>query len=454
MTATAFKIALREIRSSRSKFSFVIIAVAIGVASLTGVRGFSESFRTMLLREARSLMAADISVRIFGEPSAEQQAALDKLGVAYTRVTETVSMVTSVGVADPVLVSLKAVDPQVFPYYGVLTLTPEARLSQKLNPNTVVLSEDARVRLKTQTAETIIIGGQPFQVAAIVTSEPDRMSGSFNVGPRVLISREGLARTGLLQLGSRASQRFLFKIGGRDVVDVSYELKTIFPEALIVDFREINPNIARGMDRATSFLSLVSLIALIVGAIGVATSMHAHLASKLDGIALMKSIGARSSQIVQIYLIQTLLLGLTGGLAGVVAGSVVQWLFPIFLQRYFQMRPDVYFTPSAAIQGLLAGLLTTLLFTLPALLSIREIKPAVILRRDMGVSKTRSGRTAVLSGVVICLGIAVIAVWLSNNIRLGLSFLAALLISIAVLTESPRFFLSFSSVRRRCRCPS
>ena len=74
MNATAFRIAIREARASRGKFLFVILAVALGVGSLTGVRGFSQAFGSMLLSEARSLMAADISVRIFGDPHAEQDA--------------------------------------------------------------------------------------------------------------------------------------------------------------------------------------------------------------------------------------------------------------------------------------------------------------------------------------------------------------------------------------------
>jgi hypothetical protein len=40
--------------ASRGKFLFVIVAVALGVGCLTGVRGFSQSFKSMLLREARA----------------------------------------------------------------------------------------------------------------------------------------------------------------------------------------------------------------------------------------------------------------------------------------------------------------------------------------------------------------------------------------------------------------
>ncbi len=98
MTATAFRIAVRDARAARGKFLFVVVAVALGVGSLTGVRGFSQAFASMLLREARSIMAADISIRIFGDTSAEQEsilAGLSTRNVQVTRVTETVSMVSS-----------------------------------------------------------------------------------------------------------------------------------------------------------------------------------------------------------------------------------------------------------------------------------------------------------------------------------------------------------------------
>ena len=143
--------------------------------------------------------------------------------------------------------------------------------------------------------------------------------------------------------------------------------------------------------------------------------MHAHLQQKMDTIATLKSLGARSAQVVQIYLIQTALLGLCGGIVGVVVGMGVQRIFPELIERYFNMRPETWFSPASAAQGLLVGVLTTLLFTLPPLLSVRKIKPALILRREM--ADTRRGwrlrlveaRSALLVGLVICLGLAGIA---------------------------------------------
>src|SRR5690606_9380738 len=129
------------------------------------------------------------------------------------------------------------------------------------------VSEDFLLRLNVRPGDRVRIGGQEFRISAAIISEPDRMSGSFAVGPRVLISRESFATTGLAGPGSRASQRLLFRIGAADLSAVEAELRRAFPEALVVNFRDMNPRVSRGIARASTFLSLVSLIALIVGAI-------------------------------------------------------------------------------------------------------------------------------------------------------------------------------------------
>src|SRR5260370_20436590 len=129
---------------------------------------------------------------------------------------------------------------------------------------------------------------------------------------------------------------------GIDVGTMRADLKKAFPDSLISDFRQTNPAIEQGLERATTFLSLVSLIALIVGALGVATAIQAHLSQRMDSIAVMKCLGARSSQIVGIYVLQTAGLGVAGGLLGILFGLGVELAFPIFLDRYFHMQVDFY----------------------------------------------------------------------------------------------------------------
>jgi hypothetical protein len=166
------------------------------------------------------------------------------------------------------------------------------------------------------------------------------------------------------------------------VAALKVRLTALLPEAQITDYRETNPALTEGLDRATSLLSLMSLVALVLGAVGVAMAMRAHLQQRLDTIAIMKSLGARSGQIMKIYLLQTLLLGLAGGLLGVLLGVAVQLAFPLVLGKLINVPTQMHLQWRAIFAGLGAGMLTTLLFTLPPLLDIRGVRPSMILRRD------------------------------------------------------------------------
>ena len=469
--STAFKIAWREARSSSFKFLFVILAVAVGVGSLTGVRGFSRAFHEMLLSQARTLMAADLSLRVFELPNPQQTAAMDALsraGVQRTWITETLTMASGnpAGGA-PMLVSIKAVDPAVYPFYGEIRISPPAPLKTALTSDTVAVSDDVLLRLHLKIGDTLQLGGQPFRIIGQVTYEPDRMLGSLNVGPRVMVTRAGLDRTGLMMPGSRAAERFLFRLtpGSPDIAAVRDRLKKAFPEALIADFRETHPIITQGLSRATTFLSLVSLITLIVGAIGVATAMQAHIQQRMDSIAIMKCLGARSIHLMRIYLIQTVALGLAGGLLGAAFGIAIQRIFPGFLARYFQLEPSARWDLLTAAQGIGIAIMSTLLFTLPPLLGIRRIRPNLILRREMSETKrdwrTRliEARASIAAGTVIVIGIAGIAMSFATGSpqdiwKTGAYFAGALVVSLAVLSGIAWLMLRGLKIASRSQLPT
>lgn len=440
---TAAKIAWREARAARLKFVFVLFGVAAGVGALTGVRGFSAAFYEALDREARTLMAADLSIRQFQTPDEKQQAVLDRYaaeGSVVTLVTETVSMMSGGGSAPPVLVSVKAIDPALYPFYGTVRLDPPGTLAAVLTDSTIAVSEDLLIRLELEPGAEVKLGNEEFTVGAVVKTEPDRMTGSLNVGPRVMITREGLERAGLMTFGSRAAQRYLLKTPpGLDLTKAKAELRKDFPEARVATANETHPAITRALERSTTFLSLVSLIALIVGALGVATAIHAHLQQRLDTIAIMKCIGARSLQIIRIYTMETAMLGLAGGLAGIVVGAGVQWVFPMLLSRYFEFEHGMGWSSAFALEGLGVGLLVTLLFTLPPLLSIRQVRPALIFRREMAEAKpdwrerVRRQLPAVLCGLLILAGLGGVAAWLAESLRMGVTFIGGLAASLLIL---------------------
>lgn len=476
---SALRIASRELRFSRGKFFFVVLSVAIGVAALTGVRGFSSSFRAALLDRARSIMAADLSARMFQQPTPEEQKGLDAIAaesVQITPVTEMLSMASAAKTLDPLLVSLKAVDPSLYPFYGEVELQPAGKLKDVLKNDTVVVADDLLVRLRLNVGDSLKIGSKIFRIAAVVVNEPDRLSGNFAAGPRVFISRDGLDSSGLLAPGSHAGQRYLFKvpkpangapISEKAVADLKERLERLLPESQVIDYRETNPALTQGLDRATSLLSLMSLVALVLGAVGVAMAMRAHLEQRLDTIAIMKSLGAGSGEIIRIYLIQTLLLGLLGGILGVVFGGFVQMAFPYFLGKLLGVPTTIHLQVRTILTGLGVGVLTTLLFTLPPLLDIRSVRPILILRRAVDdssdpflttlIRKATKNLSQIAAVVLILTGLAAIATTLSDSATVGRVFslglvavLLVLLAACAALLAGLRSFLG----RTRLSLPS
>jgi len=392
----AASIAWRDLRSAPGKFAFVILSVAVGVAALVGVRGLSSSFRKTLSVQARSLMAGDLSARLFHAPTQEELAAIAALlrqpepRLRATWVTETVSMASVPQNSLPLLVSLKAVDPAEYPYYGTAELEPAMSLARALQGDSAVVAQEFLIRLGSHIGDSLRLGGKSFRIAAVLKQEPDRITAGAGIGPRVMISRESLERTGLLAPGSRAGWRLLVKIEGApasvsttdaQIGVLRSQLETALPDAQVMDFREGNPGLTRGLDNATSILSLICLVAMVLGAIGVAMAMHAHLEQRMDMLAILKAMGASSADLLRIFLLQTLGLGLAGGLLGVGVGVGVMAALPAAFGNLLPVHAVLAFPWQSALAGLATGLLTTLLFCLPPLLDVRGVRPVLVLRR-------------------------------------------------------------------------
>jgi len=427
--------AWRESRAAAGKFLFVVLSVAVGTAALTAVAGFNESVRFTLMREARSLMAADVSLRMPVQPSREELAYLESLqkeGVESTRVTETVSM-ASTGQGVPTLVSVKAADLGRYPFYGRLELDPAGT---SLDENSIAVSDDLLLRLGVKVGDSIGIGNSRFRIAARIVKEPDRMTTGFTLGPRVLFTREGLTKAGIIIPGSRITERVLLKLPpDRDLESTRKALADVFGRrARITDFTETNPQLTRALDRATRFLSLVSLIALIVSGLGVGATMQSHLRQKMANIAFMKCIGGRAAQITRVYVVQAVMIGLCGGIAGAILGSFAQSVFARLVSSYFDIAVILVWPWLAMVKGIAAGMSTAGLFTLPALLSVAEIKPAFILRKDFGGDETRRlDWSSVLVGAVILAGLWGIAVWIGSSVKYASVFAGVLLGSLLVI---------------------
>jgi putative ABC transport system permease protein len=471
----AASIGWRDLRSAPGKFSFVVLSVAVGVAALVGVRGFSNSFRKTLSAEARSLMAGDMSARLFRLPDAAETgkiAAVAKQdGLRMTWATETVSMASVPPDPVPLLVSLKAVDPADYPYYGKAVLEPAISLQQALDGDSAVVADEFLIRLNARVGQSLRLGGREFKISAVLRQEPDRITAGAGLGPRVMISQAALARTGLIAPGSRASQRLLIKLPelGKPQADLAAlrkQIEAALPDAQVMDFREGNPALTQGLDNATAILSLICLVAMVLGAIGVAMAMHAHLEQRMDMLAILKAVGAGSADLLRIFLLQTLALGLAGGLVGVAAGVGVMAALPTVFGNLLPIHARLDFPWASVAAGLGTGLLTTLLFCLPPLLDVRAVRPVLVLRRlvEQGpdgfggwLARWWARRLQLGLSAIVVLALGGIAWALSDSAKVGTwfaVFFALALIVLLLLAAVALWALRLLLNRVRLKLPS
>jgi putative ABC transport system permease protein len=431
-------------------------------------------------------MAGDLSARLLHPPTEDETAkiaavlkpdrgVIGSAGIHSTWVAETMSMASVPPDPVPLLVSLKAVDPSEYPYYGTAELEPAMSLQQALAGDSAVVADEFLIRLNAKVGQNLRLGGINFRISAVLKQEPDRITAGAGMGPRVMISQASLARTGLVAPGSRLNERLLVKLPEKaasglsadaDAAAMRAQLESALPDAQVMDFREGNPALTRGLDNATAILSLICLVAMVLGAIGVAMAMHAHLEQRMDMLAILKAVGAGSGDLLRIFLLQTLGLGLAGGVLGVAAGVGVMMALPSAFGNLLPVHAVLSFPWQSALAGLGTGLLTTLLFCLPPLLDVRTVRPVLVLRRlvESGpegfrgwLAKWWARRLQLAIAALVIAALGGIAWALSDSPKIGSAFAGMFTIALVVLlalAAAALWTVRFLLDRVRLRLPS
>ena len=151
-------------------------------------------------------------------------------------------------------------------------------------------------------------------------------------------------------------------------------------------WKSTESDIGEDLERSENYLSLVGLVVLVLGGIGVSSVTRVFVEQKLKSIAVLKCVGAHTAQILGVYMLQVLVLGLAGSLLGVGLARAAL----VAVTRYAAStsptgEPLTYgLTWPAVGQGVLIGLLVALLFSIVPLLRVRRVRPSLLLRQEGG----------------------------------------------------------------------
>ena len=434
------RMAFREIRASWRRLVFFFVCIAIGVASIVVLRSVIQSVRSALAHEARGMLGADLvlsSNNPFTANLRDRVARARGDGRIATRIeaTEMTTMARPTDASKPGsrMVELRAVEPG-FPLYGALTLQEGVYSHDLLRHRGTLVRPELLTQFGLRVGDEITIGEASFVIRGVIASEPGRSVGAFSVGPRVMIDRADLSATALLSFGSRATYQLLLRVPDAAVEPLALEFRQAFANEFVGvrSYRRAEDQMGENLSRAEDYLSLVGLVVLILGGIGVSSVTRVFVQQKIRSVAILKCIGGSTRQVLGIYMTQVVLLALAGCALGVVLAAGAVAAIPSFVSGVAQLLNVEYgLTVSAVLQGFAVGLLVSILFALVPLLEVRYVKPSLLLRQESGVA---AGIDWTRWAAIAAVGLALVAVatWQAGSVRIAL-ILSGGLIGVALV---------------------
>lgn len=431
--AWPLRMALRDARRNAGRLFLFAAALITGIAALVAIGSLNYALKDDLNRNARELLGADLVAsgnRAF-EP--EVVALLDTVSADQSRSAEMASMATFVRAGESRLVRLLAIS-NGFPFYGQVETLP-AGAWDKRKSGYALVDEPLAVQYGLKPGDSVQVGNSRFPLAGTVRKFPGGSGILQTFTPSVYISMVGLDSTGLVQFGSRITYRRYYRTGGVEQTESMEEklrspLKKFGHNLETVESRK--ESLGRAFSSVYRFFSMLGFVALILGCIGVASSVHIYAREKRQEVAMMRCLGASGWRAFRIYFIQIFLVGTAASVCGALLGALIQQMVPVVFKDFIPGDLTLGLSLAAVLEGIVTGILVSLLFSALPLLAVRFVPPLVVLRSSESQIK-RFSATRLLVLFLVVLFPAAAAAWQTGSWRYGLAFTVGLGVALGLL---------------------
>jgi putative ABC transport system permease protein len=382
--ALALRTLGREWRSG--ELGVLLLALTIAVAALTGVGFLVGRIGAAVDLQASEVLAADVRL---GSPQPISNRYFDEATARGIRTTRGINLLSVVFNGEETqLTNVRAV-AEGFPLRGKVLVADEPFVpGVEANgiPGRGEAWPDSKllVAIGAKVGSQISIGSANFRVTRVLISRPDQGGSFAELAPSLIMNIEDVPSTELIQPGSRVSYVALFA-GARDRVDEFKEwLRTSRQRGeRLLDVAQASTQIKSATDRASRFLSLASLVSVLLCSIAVAMSARRYVQRHLDAVALLKTLGATRAFTLSVSILQLLVIAL----AATVVGSVLGFISQEWLIRAIRGLLNAELPP-ADLKPVFVGFITAVAvlagFALPPLLQLSRVPTIRVLRRDVG----------------------------------------------------------------------
>lgn len=425
-------LAWRDSRGMRRRLVLYVAAMAMGVASLVAIRSFGENLRTAVEEQTVEVFGGDLQARR-GAPFQERDSVvLDSVATAHggtlVREVSFPSMALFPASDATRFVQVRALDGP-YPLYGEVDAEPAAAVETFRQRGGAMAEAALLLQMNAEVGDSVRVGNRSYPIVGRVDRVPGQSDVGSLVGPQLYLPLADVDST-LTGFGSRTRSTAYFRFpdamdsekAAIALDDLGFRVETATEEQ--AEWSEATGDLAR-------FLSLVGVVALLLGGLGVASAMGVYAREKAETVATLRCLGLSSWRVLAVYALQAVALGTIGAGIGVALGIGVQRLLPAVLAPFLPVDVSNALVPSALAEGLGVGIVTAVLFALLPLAAVRRVPPLRALRADA----TASG----LDPLRLVLGLLLIGaaygfVYLqTQDWRIALGFLGGLAVSFGAL---------------------
>ena len=430
-----WKMAWRDSRKSRGKLLLFIASISLGIAAMVGITSFRENLLAEIDKQAKSLVGADF--RISGNrdlPDSILQS-FQSLTADYSRENFFSSMVLFPKTNGTRLTQVRALEGD-YPYYGAIETVPVNASKDFLKGRYAIVDEKLMIQYDVQHGDSVQVGSLTFEIIGTIQQVPGQADVSASVAPVVYIPYQYVEETGLIQKGSRINYVHYFQFPVEpDTVNkwaklvAQTERKGYDVETVEEEKRETG----EAFSNLSNFLEIVAFTALLLGCLGVASSIYVYARSKVQSVAVLRCLGMKAKQAVGVYLIQVTVFGFIGALVGSLLGMGIHLYLPTVVKDFLPIDLDPILYWPALVVGVLIGIVISLLFGLLSLVGLRKVSPLAAIRISAGDTTFRLDRVLIPIVGGIILFIVLSLYWQIQSISQALIFSGILIGAIAFL---------------------
>ncbi len=417
----------REIRRNGWRFLTFSLAVSLGVAALVTTEGFAINVDQAMRVQSKSLVGADLILSGNQEMRPETFPLLNDLPFENSSLVSFASMVQFTGKEGTRLARIRAIDGG-FPYYGELETDPPEASQEFVHQMGALVDSGLMNQFSIEIGDEILIGESKFTVSGRLLKIPGEAALISSVGPRVFIPFSAIDRTELVKKGSRVTYRKAFRTPVDFDADAWAEKHKQSLRAANVSWDTVvkrRENIGDSLDNLFTFLNLIGIAALLIGGMGVASSMMLFARSKLKTIALLRCLGATSRHVMLMLVAYALVIALMGTLLGLALGVVTQLAFPAMIREFLPMEIEAKVIWSAVARAGAVSLAMAFCFALVPFSKLWSVTPLILLRQGSHAAAKRGSRMERIA-IAVTLCVVVVATMLqSPSWTLGLTILSA-----------------------------